>query len=92
MNEATADQLEHHVPTLEEQRFEHLVLRGEVVVHEAIRHARLVGDVRHAARVKTLAREHAHRRVEDQAALVLRLHARGRCASRAHTVSTTGQR
>ena len=64
--------VEHHVPALEEQRVEHLVLGGEVVVDEAVGHARLVGDVRHAAGVEALAGEHAHRRVEDQPALVLR--------------------
>ena len=45
-----ADQLEHHVPALEEQRVEHLVLGGEVVVDEAVGDARLVGDVRRRGR------------------------------------------
>ena len=62
-----ADQLEHHVPALEEQRVEHLVLGGEVVVDEAVGDAGLVGDVRDAAGVKALAREHAHGGVEDHA-------------------------
>ena len=65
-----ANQLEHHVPALEEERVEDLVLGGEVVVDEPVRHAGLVGDVRHAAGVEPLAREHAHGRFEDQAALV----------------------
>ena len=58
--------LEHHVPALEEQRVEHLVLGAEVVVDEPVGDARLVGDVRHAAGVEALAGEHAHGRVEDQ--------------------------
>ena len=64
------DRLEHDLPALEEERVEHLVLGLEVVVDEAVGDARLVGDVRHAAGVEALAREHAHGRVEDQAALV----------------------
>ena len=77
-----ADQLEHHVPALEEQRVEHLVLGGEVVVDEAVGDAGLVGDVRHAAGVEALAREHPHRRVQDQPALVRRARARGRMRAR----------
>ena len=65
-----ADRLEHDRPALEEQRVEDLVLGGEVVVDEAIGDAGLVGDVGDAAGVKALAREHAHGRVEDRAALV----------------------
>ena len=64
------DRLEQHVPALEEQRVEHLVLGLEVVVDEPVGDARLVGDVRHAAGVEALAREHAHRGVEDDPALV----------------------
>ena len=72
------DRGEQQVPALREERVEHLVLGLEVVVDEAVGDARLVGDVGHAARVEALAREHPHRRVEDQAALVDRggLHAR----------------
>ena len=40
------------------------------MVHEPVGDASLVGDVGHAAGVKALAREHAHRRVEDHAPLV----------------------
>ena len=65
-----ADDVEHDVPALEEERVEDLVLRAEVVVDEAVGDARLVGDVRHAAGVEALPREHAHGGVEDQAALV----------------------
>ena len=64
------DRREHHVPALEEQRVEDLVLGGEVVIDEPVRDPGLVGDVRHAAGVKALAREHPHRGVEDHPALV----------------------
>ena len=71
------DRGEHQLPALEEQRVEHLVLGLEVVVDEPVGDAGLVGDVRDATRVEALAREHAHRRVEDQPPLVDRggLHA-----------------
>ena len=65
-----ADRVEQDVPALEEQRVQHLVLGLEVVVDEPVGDARLVGDVRHAARVEALAREHAHRGVEDDPPLV----------------------
>ena len=61
---------QQHVPALEEERVEHLVLGAEVVVDEAVGDARLVGDVRHAAAVEALPGEHADGGVEDQAALV----------------------
>ena len=64
------DRVEHDLPALEEERVEDLLLGVEVVVDEAVGHARLVGHVRHAAVVEALAREHAHRGVEDHAALV----------------------
>ncbi len=64
------DRLHEQAPALEEQRVEHLVLGAEVVVDEPVGDARLVGDVRHAAGVEALAREHAHRGVEDDPALV----------------------
>src|ERR1019366_5659527 len=79
-----ADQREHHVPALEEERVEDLVLGSEVVVDEAIGHACLIGDVRHPACVKALAREHAHGRIEDHTALVRGLGARSRRSPRAH--------
>ena len=66
----STDRLEQDLPALEEQRVQHLVLGLEVVVDEPVGHARLVGDVRHAARVEPLAREHAHRGVEDDPPLV----------------------
>ena len=65
-----ADHLEHHVPALEEERVEHLVLRSEVVVDEPVGDARLVGDVGDAAGVEALAREHPHGGVEDQPSLL----------------------
>src|SRR6185437_3071763 len=77
-----ADHLEHHVPALEEERVEHLVLGAEVVVDEPVGDTGLVGDVGDAAGVEALAREHAHGRVEDQAPLLRgRLRARGGRAS-----------
>ena len=60
------DALEEHAPVLAEDRLEHLVLRREVVVEQAVRDARLLGDVADARRVEALVREHAHGRVEDQ--------------------------
>ena len=57
-----------NVPALQEQGVEHLVLGLEVVVDEPVGHARLVGDVGHAAGVEALAGEHAHGGVEDEIA------------------------
>src|SRR3954453_2488738 len=65
-----ADHVEQHVPALEEEGVEHLVLGGEVVIDEPVGAARLVGDVRDAARVEALAGEHLHGGVEDLPALV----------------------
>ncbi len=59
-------------PVLAEDRLEHLVLRGEVVVEQAVRDAGLLGDVAHARRVEALVREHAHGGVENDAPLLLR--------------------
>ena len=64
------DRLEHHVPALEEQRVEDLLLGGEVVVDEAVGDAGLVGDVGHPAGVEALPGEHPHGGVEDHPALV----------------------
>ena len=64
------DRGQHHVPALQEQRVEDLLLGGEVVVDEAVGDPRLVGDIRHPAGVKALAGEHAHGGVEDHPALV----------------------
>ena len=55
-----ADRGQQHVPALDEERVEHLVLGAEVVVDEPVGDARLVGDVRHPAGVEALAREHPH--------------------------------
>ena len=57
---------------------------GEVVVDEPVGDAGLVGDVRHAAGVEALAREHAHGGVEDQPPLVGGLSAAGRRPSGRH--------
>ena len=64
------DRVEHDLPALEEELVEDLLLGVEVVVDEAVGHARLVGHVGHAAVVEALAGEHGDRGVEDQAALV----------------------
>ena len=66
------DALEEHAPVLAEDRLEHLVLRREVVVEQAVRDARLLGDVADARGVEALAREHAHGGVEDQTPFLLR--------------------
>ena len=65
-----ADRVEHDLPALEEERVENLLLGIEVVVDEPVGHPRLVRDVGHPAVVEALAREHAHRGVEDHAPLV----------------------
>ena len=64
------DRREHHVPAVQEQRVEDLLLGGEVVVDEAVGDSGLVRDVRHAAGVEALPREHADGGVEDHPALV----------------------
>ena len=64
------DRREHHVPPLEEERVEDLLLRGEVVIDEAVGDPRLVGDVGYAAGVKSLPGEHAHGGVENHPPLV----------------------
>ena len=81
-----------HVPALEEEGVEHLVLGAEVVVDEAVGDARLVGDVRDAAAVEALAREHAHGGVEDLAALVGRGLGAGGDGHQACTSPRTGRR
>ena len=67
------DLLQQQGPTLGEEGVEDLVLRAEVVVHEAVRDARLVRDRGHAATVKALPGEHPDGGVEDHAALVDRV-------------------
>ena len=64
------DRVEHDLPALEEELVEDLLLRVEVVVDEAIGHARLVGHVGDAAVVEAAAREDGDGGVEDQAPLV----------------------
>src|SRR3954447_5455804 len=65
-----ADRVQQDVPALEEDGVEHLVLGAEVVVDQAVRDARLVGDVGYAAAVEALSREDPDRGVEDDPALV----------------------
>ena len=64
------DRGEQERPALGEELVQHLVLGVEVVVDQPVCDPCLVGDVRDAAGVKALAREHADRRVQDLAALV----------------------
>src|SRR5436190_10330150 len=87
-----ADEVEQDLPALEEQRVEHLVLRAEVVVDEAVGDVRLVGDVRHAALVKAALGERDDRGVEDEAALVRTGERRVLGGGRAHAGVSTGQR
>ncbi len=60
---------------------EHLVLRGEVVVQQPVRDARLLGDVADARGVEPVAREHANGGVEDPPALLLAQRPDGRPAA-----------
>ena len=83
------DQLDQDVPALEEQLVEHRVLGAEVVVDEPVGDAGLVGDVRDAALVEALAREHADRGFEDHAALV---GGRGGAGGRHQALASCGQR
>ena len=62
--------LQEVAPVFAEDRLEHLLLGGEVVVEEAVRDPRLLGDVADAARVVALRREHADGGVENDAPLV----------------------
>src|SRR5690606_9478270 len=56
-------------PVLEE-RDEQLLLRLEVEIDRAVRHAGGLGDLAHARRVEAVPREDLHRRVQDAVALV----------------------
>jgi alpha-methylacyl-CoA racemase len=60
------DALDEQAPVLAEDRLEDLVLRREVVVQQAMRDARFLGDVTDARCVEPLAREDADGCVEDQ--------------------------
>ena len=62
---------EQLAPVLAEERREHLLLGREVVVEQAVRDARLLGDVADAGGVVAVAREDAHGGVDDEAALLL---------------------
>ncbi len=63
-----SDQL---TPVLAEDRLQHVFLGGEIVVEQAVRDPRLLGDVADPRTVVAAAREHAHGRVEDQLSLLL---------------------
>jgi alpha-methylacyl-CoA racemase len=60
------DAFDQHSPVFAEDCLEHLVLRREVVIEETVRDAGLFGDVADSRGVKSLAREHANCRVENQ--------------------------
>ena len=62
---------EQLAPVLPEERREHLVLGGEVVVEQAVRDPRLLGDVADARGVVAVSGEDADGGIEDQAALLL---------------------
>ena len=62
---------EQLAPVLAEERLEHLVLRGEVVVEQAVRDPGLLGDVADARGVEAVSGEDANRGVEDPATLLL---------------------
>ena len=66
------DLREQVAPRLAEDRVEHLVLRGEVVVEQSVRDARLLGDVTDARGVEALVREHPDGRVENETPFLLR--------------------
>ena len=66
-----AEALEQLAEVLAEDDLEHLLLRVEVVVEQAVRDTRFLGDVAHARPVVAGAGEHADGRVEQQPALVL---------------------
>ena len=58
-------------PVLAEERREHLLLGGEVVVEQAVRDPRLLGDVADARGVVAVPGEDANGGVDDEAALLL---------------------
>ena len=62
---------EQLAPVLAEERREHLLLGGEVVVEQAVRDAGLLGDVADARGVVAVAGEDADGGVDDQAPLLL---------------------
>src|SRR4051794_10427023 len=83
------DGVKHDLPALGEERVEDLLLRVEVVVDEAVGHARLVGDIGDAAVVEAAPGEHSDRRVEYQAPLV---DAAGAGRGHHYVVTSWGQR
>src|SRR4051812_10625890 len=62
---------EQLAPVLAEERCQHRLLGGEVVVEEPVRDARLLGDVAHTGGVVAVPREDADGSVDDQATLLL---------------------
>ena len=57
-------------PVLDEDRAQHLVLRGEVVVEKTVRDARILGDVADPRTVVAVIGEDAYRSVENELPLV----------------------
>src|SRR3954452_83861 len=83
------DRVEHDLPALAEERVQNLFLGPEVVVHEAVGHPCLVGNVRDTTCVEAAGCEHADRGVENLAPLVRR--GRGTRGRRAQAFTASGQ-
>ncbi len=66
------DLREEVAPGLAEDRLEHFVLRGEVVVEQSMRDTGFLGDVADAGGVEALVREDAHSGVENEPPFLLR--------------------
>ena len=65
-----AEAFEQLAEVLAEDRLEHLLLRGEVVVEEAVRDTGFGGDVPDARAVVAAARKDTHGGIEDELALL----------------------
>ena len=65
-----AESCDERAPVLDEDRAQHVVLRREVVVEEAVRDSRVLRDVADARAVVAVVGEHADRGVEDELALL----------------------
>ena len=63
---------DQRAPVLDEDRAEHVVLRREVVVEQAVRDTGVLGDVADARAVVPVLGEDADRGIEDELALVRR--------------------
>ncbi len=65
-----AEPVEQLAEVLAEDRLEHLLLRGEVVVEEAVRDTGFAGDVTDARAVVAASGKDAYGRIEDELALL----------------------